>query len=133
MTTMAYKLLCPQINHCFLKLLAIYMDGNVYLLATDAHGNCRDVIHSRDTSLRIKVFCPSEQDFTPNSNELQLYGYANGRLYAFETVNLLAEDAIDVVGAIKWYAAYIGSPQMEILPEDPRQQRGAAAFYRDQS
>jgi hypothetical protein len=96
------------------------MEHNVYLLATDPHNPCRDVIHSRDTSLKIRVFCLNEEVFHPDSNEIQLYGYAKKKLYAFETINVTAEDALDVVGAIQWYAAYIDFPDMEILPEDPR-------------
>ena len=96
------------------------MDYNVYLLATDPNDACRDVIHSRDTSLKIRVFCVSEERFSPNESEIQLYGYANEKLYAFETINITADDALDVVGAIQWYADYIDFPEMEILPEDPR-------------
>lgn len=97
-----------------------YMDHNVYLLATDPKNSCRDVIHSRDTSLKIRVFCMDNEGFTPDANEIQLYGYANSKLYAFETINIQAEDALDVVGAIQWYAGYIDFPEMEILPDDPR-------------
>jgi hypothetical protein len=96
------------------------MDYNVYLLATDPGNPCRDVIHSRDTNLKIRVFCLSEEQFNPDSNEIQLYGYANHKLFAFETINIIAEDALDVVGAIQWYADYIECPEMEILPDDPR-------------
>jgi hypothetical protein len=42
-------------------------------------------------------------------------------------VNVAAEDALDLVGAIQWYAHYIEFPEMEILPEDPRPR----AQYRD--
>jgi hypothetical protein len=96
------------------------MDYNVYLLATDPNNPCRDVIHSRDTGLKVRVFCLSEDRFNPNDSEIQLYGYANSKLYAFETINITADDALDVVGAIQWYADYIEFPEMEILPEDPR-------------
>jgi len=96
------------------------MDYNVYLLATDPKNPCRDIIHSRDTHLKIRVFCLDKEPFDPDNNEIQLYGYAEGRLYAFETINIVAEDALDVVGAIKWYAEYIDFPDMEILPDDPR-------------
>ncbi len=96
------------------------MDHNVYLLATDPSNPCRDVIHSRDTGLKIRVFCLDEDKFSALDNEIQLYGYAFRKLYAFETINIVAEDALDVVGAIQWYADYIGCPEMEILPEDPR-------------
>ncbi|RYU86967.1 hypothetical protein EWM62_17615 [Mucilaginibacter terrigena] len=96
------------------------MDYNVYLLATDPNNPCRDVIHSRDTGLKIRVFCLSEDKFNPSDSEIQLYGYAFGKLYAFETINITADDALDVVSAIQWYADYIEYPDMEILPEDPR-------------
>jgi hypothetical protein len=96
------------------------MEYNVYLLATDPKNPCRDVIHSRDTNLKIRVYCLNEDEFEANANEIQLFGYANKKLYAFETIDISAEDALDVVGAIQWYADYIDYPQMEILPEDPR-------------
>jgi hypothetical protein len=96
------------------------MDHNVYLLATDPSNPCRDIIHSRDTALKIRVFCLSDERFSADENEIQLYGYAGDKLYAFETININADDALDVVGAIQWYADYIDYPTMEILPEDPR-------------
>jgi len=97
------------------------MDGNVYLLATDPKNLCRDVIHSRDTRLKIRVYCLEDESFDANDGEIQLYGYANKQLYAFETIDIKADDALDVVSAIKWYAAYIHCPAMEILPDDPRE------------
>jgi len=96
------------------------MEYNVYLLATDPKNECRDVIHSRDTDLKIKVFCLDKERFSADPNEIQLFGYADGKLYAFETIDIKAEDALDVVGAIQWYAEYLEFPEMEILPEDPR-------------
>jgi hypothetical protein len=96
------------------------MDYNVYLLATDPKNPCRDIIHSRDTRLKIRVYCLDEEQFNPDVNEIQLYGFANEKLFAFETINIVAEDALDVVGAIQWYAEYVDYPQMEILPENPR-------------
>jgi hypothetical protein len=96
------------------------MDHNIYLLATDPANPCRDVIHSRDTRLKVRVFCLDKERFNPDDNELQLYGYADNQLFAFETIDVVPEDAIDLVDAIKWYANYIQYPGMEILPEDPR-------------
>jgi hypothetical protein len=96
------------------------MDYNVYLLATDPNNPCRDIIHSRDTHLKVRVFCLDLEPFEADSGEIQLYGHAHGKLYAFETIQILAEDALDVVGAIQWYAEYINCPDMEILPDDPR-------------
>jgi hypothetical protein len=92
------------------------MDHNVYLLATDPKNACRDIIHSRDTPLKVRVFCLDEERYSPNANEIQLYGYANSKLYA----------ALDLVEAIQWYADYIDNPEMEILPEDPRMGKNIA-------
>jgi len=96
------------------------MEHTVFLLATDPNDPCRDVIHARDSSLRVKVYCVTEENFTPDSDEIQLYAYAGKKLYAFETTNVNADDALDMISAIQWYADYIGCPDMEILPEDPR-------------
>jgi hypothetical protein len=96
------------------------MSYNVFLLATDPNDPCRDVIHSRDTTLKVKVYCITNEKFTPDTNEIQLFGYANSKLYAFETINITPDDALDVISAIQWYAEYINFPDMEILPEDPR-------------
>jgi hypothetical protein len=96
------------------------MKHNVYLLATDQNNPCREVIHSRDADLKIRIFCLDKEVFHPDSNEIQLYGYGNNQLFAFETVGIASEDALDIVEAIQWYADYIKCPEMEILPEDPR-------------
>jgi hypothetical protein len=96
------------------------MEHNVFLLATDPRDPCRDVIHSRDTTLKVKVFCVTDENYTPDPNEIQLFGYAHKKLYAFETINITPDDALDVISAIEWYAEYIDYPNMEILPEDPR-------------
>lgn len=97
------------------------MSENVYLLATDPHNLCRDVIHSRDTDLKVRVFCLDKEAFYRDSSEIQLYGYPNNKeLFAFETVGIASDDALDIVEAIQWYAKYIGYPDMEILAEDPR-------------
>ncbi|MFI5162598.1 MAG: hypothetical protein ACHQHN_15070 [Sphingobacteriales bacterium] len=102
------------------------MNRNVFLLATDPKNPCRDVIHSRDTGLKLRVFCLDRESFQPHGNEIQLYGSADGKLYAFETIDITSEDALDIVEAIHWYAGYIGCPTMEIVPDDPRPGRNIA-------
>jgi hypothetical protein len=96
------------------------MAHNVYLLATDPNNPCRDVIHSRDTDLKVRVFCLEYESFQHDANEIQLFGQCIDKLYAFETVSIASDDALDIVEAIQWYADYIECPEMEILPEDPR-------------
>lgn len=102
------------------------MAHNVYLLATDPNNPCRDVIHSRDTDLKVRVFCLDNEAFHHDSNEIQLFGQCVDKLYAFETVSIASDDALDIVEAIQWYANYIECPEMEILPDDPRQDRDIA-------
>ena len=102
------------------------MQNNVHLLLTRSYATGNDVIYKRGVKFRVKVFCLDKGKFACDTNELQLYGYANDKLYAFETIQISAEDALDVVGAIQWYARYIDCPDMEILPEDPRVLRRAA-------
>ncbi len=104
----------------------INMENHVYLLATDPKDPCRDVIHSRDTSLKVKVYCVTEENFAPDNDEVQLYAYADKKLYAFETINVSADDVLDMISAIQWYADYIGYPDMEILPDDPRSDQDVA-------
>ena len=96
------------------------MSHNVFLLATDPNNPCRDVIHARDTGLKLRVFCLDREPFHPESSEIQLYGSANNKLYAFETIGVTSEEALDVVEAIQWYAGYIDCPEMDIVPDDPR-------------
>jgi len=97
-----------------------YMNHNVYFLVKDPKDACRDIIRSRDTDLKIMVYCLNEIEFTPHPNEIQLYANDRGNPLAFETININSEDALDMASAIQWYAKYIGYPEMEILPEDPR-------------
>jgi hypothetical protein len=96
------------------------MRHNVFLLATDPVEPGRDVIHARDSGLKLRVHCLDDEPFHPNSNEIQLYGKAGGKTYAFETISIASDDALDIVEAIQWYAEYIHCPDMDIAPDDPR-------------
>jgi hypothetical protein len=102
------------------------MDENVYLLLTDPNDSFGDIIYSRDTDLKVRVHNLAKTHFTANLNEIQLYGYYNKTLLAFESIDITAEDAMDIILAIKWYAEYLGCPDMEILPDDPRQNHEVA-------
>ena len=102
------------------------MAHNIYLLATDPGNPCRDVIHSRDTDLKVRVLCLDKEEFHQDSGEILLYGLCDNGLYAFETIGIAPDDAVDIVEAIQWYADYIRCPEMEILPEDPRQGKDIA-------
>ena len=96
------------------------MNHNVFLLATDPNTPRREVIHARDTTLKLRVVCLDEEPFRPDSHKIQLYGSARGNLFAFETIDIAPGDALDIVEAIQWYAEYIHCPEMDIVPDDPR-------------
>jgi len=102
------------------------MKHNVFLLATDPKNPCRDVIYARDTSLKLRVFCLDNEPFHPDMNEIQLYGKAHNKLYAFESIDVTSDDALDIVEAIQWYAGYIKCPEMNIVADDPRPGRNIA-------
>ncbi len=102
------------------------MSSNVYLLATDPHNPCRDVIHSRQSGLRLKVFCLDDEPFHPDSTEIQLYGRGGGSMFAFESIDVTSEKAQEIVGAIQWYASYIRCPELAISADDPRPGRDIA-------
>ncbi len=104
-----------------------YMNGEVFLLLTDSNQSSSDIIYSRDTDLKVKVYYLDEMNFKPNANEIQLYGYYNKLLLAFETIDISADDALDMIPAIRWYAKYLAFPQLEILPDDPRIEDAIAA------
>jgi hypothetical protein len=96
------------------------MKSDIFLLAKDTENICRDMIFHRDGTLRVCVYCLDEEPFEPNQNELQFYGDNNGELLAFETRGYNMEEPGLIIQSIRWYANYIGNPEMEILAEDPR-------------
>src|SRR5579864_4082499 len=102
------------------------MGNNVFLLVTDTKNPGRDVIHARDSGLKIRVCRLDDNLFHPDCGEIQLYGRAGDINYAFETIGIASEDALDIVEAIQWYAEYINYPDMDIAPEDPRANKGIA-------
>lgn len=95
------------------------MSDEVYLLLTGSD-RYPDMIYSRHSDLRIKIHCINGTEYQPQGNEIQLYGYVKNKLMVFETINIIADDALDMISAIRWYANYTGNPEMEILPDDPR-------------
>src|ERR1700760_2849076 len=93
---------------------------NVFLLASYPGSPRREVIHSSDSELRINVHCLDCDPYYPDSGEIQLYGKAGDKTYAFETIGIASNDATNIVGAVQWYAEYIHYPEMDIVAEDPR-------------
>jgi len=100
------------------------MSGNVYMLLTSSSQVSAEIIYSRDTALKVRVYNLSQVNFTANDSEIQLYAYYSNDLLAFETIDITPEDAMDVILAIKWYAQYLEYADMEILPDDPRHDHG---------
>lgn len=93
------------------------MENPIFLLAKDPGNECRDMIFHRDGTLRIRVICLDGQLWSPNADELQLFANNKGEKLLFETIDYHPEDPGLIIEAIRWYANYIGNPEMEIEAE----------------
>lgn len=84
------------------------------------------MIHARASGMKLRVFCLDIEPFNPDGSELQLYGRGGGSIYAFESVNITRDSALEMVDAIQWYARYIKCPELDVTTEDPRPLRDIA-------
>lgn len=93
------------------------MESPIFLLAQDPEGTSREIIFHRDSDLRIKVIFADDTDWTVNPDEMQLYADNKGERLAFETIDFRPDEPGLVIEAIRWYAHYIGNPELEIEAE----------------
>ncbi|WP_026898699.1 hypothetical protein [Daejeonella oryzae] len=93
------------------------MENEIFLVAKDPENECRDLIFHRDGTLRIKVVCLNENQYVLKPDEIQFYALNNGEELLFETINYNYEEPGLIIEAIRWYAKYIGNPEMEIESE----------------
>lgn len=84
------------------------------------------MIHARESGMKLRVFCLDNEPFDPDGGEIQLYGRGGGSLYAFESVNITEDTALEIVDAIQWYARYIDCPDLNVTADDPRPLRQIA-------
>lgn len=99
-----------------------YTDPHYIFSTTDyflCKNNGDDVIGFWDQALRIEVTRFLLKEFKPNINEIQFYGDDFGVPLAFETFGYNGEGKELILNAIKWYAEYIGYPNMEVKKEHP--------------
>ncbi|MBW4888745.1 hypothetical protein KXQ82_03430 [Mucilaginibacter sp. HMF5004] len=96
------------------------MSRNVYLVMVGSNPISPDIVYSRDSELKLAVYFTDDMPYVARKDEIQLYGYLNEKLIVFETIDISPDDALEVITAIKWYTQYIGHPEIEILPDDPR-------------
>ena len=95
------------------------MENSIFLLAKDSDDNgCHDLIFHRDGTLRVKVICLSKKKLNLNQEEIQFFATNEGVELMFETIDYNEEDPGLVIDAIRWYANYIGNPEMEIEAEE---------------
>ncbi|MBE7178153.1 MAG: hypothetical protein INR69_17250 [Mucilaginibacter polytrichastri] len=101
--------------------------SQVYFILEDLQKNGGTHIISRDSHLHVRVYTGRRaRRFMPNPDELQMYGLDGDELIAFETQNIVPEDAIDMIDAIHYYARYTRNSDMEILAEPPGQKQAPA-------
>jgi hypothetical protein len=95
----------------------LLMEKPIFLLVKDQENECRELIFHRDSELKIKVIGEESQGWQLNPNELQLYADNNGERLIFETVDFQPDEPGLVIEGIRWYAQYIGNPELEIEAE----------------
>jgi len=79
------------------------MENERYRVLSGDDYSCLEIIQSKVTDIKIKVYNQHQNTFLPNPNELQLYAEDKGTTLIFETVDLSVKKGIDVFTAIKWY------------------------------
>lgn len=85
----------------------------------DGHYPYRDLIYDQGGSLRVQVFRRRREEFKPVPSEIHFYGDYFGEELAFETIGYKGEEEQAVEGLIRWYAQWIGFPQMQLFREPP--------------
>jgi hypothetical protein len=91
------------------------MEMERYMVLSPADNTCSEVILSKTTDIKIKVYRLQHQSFTPNPKEIQLYSEYHGQPLAFETEGLSSKNGFDIFMAVKWYARQqLDCPEMLI-------------------
>ena len=79
------------------------MENERYRVLSGNDNACLEIIESKVTDIKIKVYSQKQDTFLPNPNELQMYAEDKETTLIFETSNLSVKKGIDVFTAIKWY------------------------------
>jgi len=82
------------------------MENERYKVLSGDDNSCLEIIQSKVTDIKIKVYDQDQETFLPNPNELQLYAEDKNKTLVFETVDLSVKNGIDVFTAIKWYVRH---------------------------
>lgn len=77
------------------------------------------MIVAEGTDLQIAIYHLGIEPFRHTPGKLVFYGDDHGDLLAFETA-FKAENTDLLTLALKWYAAYLDYPEMNLLLRDPR-------------
>jgi|GEM_PF-4437050 len=91
------------------KLAAVFdyknmiMENECYRVLSGNDNSCLEIIESKVTDIKIKVYDQSQNTFSPNPKEIQLYAEDKETTLVFETIDLSVKKGIDVFTAIKWY------------------------------
>ncbi|MEO8795391.1 MAG: hypothetical protein ABI390_07965 [Daejeonella sp.] len=93
------------------------MEHSIFLLAKDPENDCHDLIFHRDGDLRVRVICVGDVEYKINPDELQFFAKNDGTELMFETIKYDFDDPGLIIEAIRWYANYIGNPNLEIEAE----------------
>lgn len=61
-----------------------------------------------------------DDNYSPTSGELNIFGEDHCEWLAFETEDWYMEGMDIISGAVIWYARYLNYPKMQITTNDPR-------------
>lgn len=79
------------------------MESENYKVLRGDDSSCLEIIQSKVTDIKIKVYNSQQASFLPDPNEIQMYAEDNNTRLIFETMDLSVTKGIDVFNAIKWY------------------------------
>lgn len=79
------------------------MENERYRVLSGNDNACIEIIQSKVTDIKIKVYNQAQETFLPNPKELQLYAEDKNTTLIFETMDLSVRKGLDVFTAVKWY------------------------------
>jgi hypothetical protein len=82
------------------------MENERYRVLSGNDNACLEIIESKVTDIKIKLYNQKQDTFLPNPKELQMYAEDNETTLVFETLDLSVKKGLDVFTAIKWYVRH---------------------------
>ncbi|MGV8879126.1 MAG: hypothetical protein ACOH2A_08860 [Sphingobacteriaceae bacterium] len=92
------------------------MKESYFIVQNSSNPLNRDVIHERNSGLKVSVYDLRDEVFHPKPNEVHYFGETAGKEIVFETVGYRGEFQALILSMISRYALYINEPFMKLSP-----------------